>query len=71
MVGMSIHSSVLRIRAYRQSAKLSRRGLATAAGLGVNTLRDIDSPDWSPVLRTIEQIEAIIPEDFQIARVAV
>ena len=31
---------------------LSRSGLARAAGLHANTLRDLDQPDWNPTAET-------------------
>ncbi len=34
---------------------LSRSGLARAAGLHANTLRDLDAPDWNPTAETLRK----------------
>ena len=37
-----------RIRAIVDDGSMSRSGLARAAGLHANSLRDLDSPGWNP-----------------------
>ena len=39
---------------------LSRSGLARAAGLHANTLRDLDQPDWNPTAETLRKLEAYL-----------
>ncbi len=39
---------------------MSRSGLARAAGLHANTLRDLESPDWNPTADTLRKLESFI-----------
>jgi 3,4-dihydroxy 2-butanone 4-phosphate synthase/GTP cyclohydrolase II len=39
---------------------LSRSGLARAAGLHANTLRDLDRADWNPTAETLRKLEAYL-----------
>jgi 3,4-dihydroxy 2-butanone 4-phosphate synthase/GTP cyclohydrolase II len=39
---------------------LSRSGLARAAGLHANTLRDLDQPDWNPTAETLRKLESYL-----------
>ena len=39
---------------------LSRSGLARAAGLHANTLRDLDTPDWNPTAETLRKLESYL-----------
>jgi 3,4-dihydroxy 2-butanone 4-phosphate synthase / GTP cyclohydrolase II len=39
---------------------LSRSGLARAAGLHANTLRDIETPDWNPTAETLRKLESYL-----------
>ncbi len=39
---------------------LSRSGLARAAGLHANTLRDLDQPDWNPTAETLRKLETYL-----------
>lgn len=39
---------------------LSRSGLARAAGLHANTLRDLDAPDWNPTAETLRKLESYL-----------
>ncbi len=39
---------------------LSRSGLARAAGLHANTLRDLDAPDWNPTTETLRKLESYL-----------
>ena len=39
---------------------MSRSGLARAAGLHANTLRDLESPDWNPTAETLRKLETFI-----------
>ncbi|MBW7945493.1 MAG: 3,4-dihydroxy-2-butanone-4-phosphate synthase, partial [Sphingomonadaceae bacterium] len=45
------------IRGLVGKGELSRSGLARAAGLHANTLRDIDSPEWNPTAETLRKLE--------------
>jgi 3,4-dihydroxy 2-butanone 4-phosphate synthase/GTP cyclohydrolase II len=46
-----------RIRAIVEDGSVSRSGLARAAGLHANSLRDIDSPSWNPTAETLRKLE--------------
>ena len=39
---------------------MSKSGLARAAGLHANTLRDLDMPDWNPTADTLRKLEAVL-----------
>ena len=39
---------------------LSRSGLARAAGLHANTLRDLEQPDWNPTAETLRKLESYL-----------
>ncbi|MBK8629115.1 MAG: 3,4-dihydroxy-2-butanone-4-phosphate synthase [Sphingomonadales bacterium] len=39
---------------------LSRSGLARAAGLHANTLRDLEAPDWNPTAETLRKLESYL-----------
>jgi len=39
---------------------LSRSGLARAAGLHANTLRDLETPDWNPTAETLRKLETYL-----------
>ncbi|MBL8647355.1 3,4-dihydroxy-2-butanone-4-phosphate synthase [Sphingosinicella xenopeptidilytica] len=45
------------IRGIVSKGDVSRSGLARAAGLHANTLRDIDSPEWNPTAETLRKLE--------------
>ena len=49
-----------RIRALVVDTPVSRSGLARAAGLHANTLRDLDAPDWNPTADTLRKLEAYL-----------
>lgn len=42
---------------------LSRSGLARAAGLHANTLRDLEQPDWNPTAETLRKLETYLFEN--------
>src|SRR3546814_1260931 len=46
-----------RIRAIVEGGSMSRSGLARAAGLHANSLRDLDSPGWNPTTETLRKLE--------------
>jgi 3,4-dihydroxy 2-butanone 4-phosphate synthase/GTP cyclohydrolase II len=46
-----------RIRAIVEEGSVSRSGLARAAGLHANSLRDLDSPSWNPTAETLRKLE--------------
>jgi len=46
-----------RIRAIVDDGAMSRSGLARAAGLHANSLRDLDSPGWNPTAETLRKLE--------------
>lgn len=46
-----------RIRSIVDDGAMSRSGLARAAGLHANSLRDLDSPGWNPTAETLRKLE--------------
>jgi 3,4-dihydroxy 2-butanone 4-phosphate synthase / GTP cyclohydrolase II len=49
-----------RLRGLVTDGGLSRSGLARAAGLHANTLRDLDQPDWNPTADTLRKLETYL-----------
>jgi 3,4-dihydroxy 2-butanone 4-phosphate synthase/GTP cyclohydrolase II len=49
-----------RLRSLVTEGGLSRSGLARAAGLHANTLRDLDQPGWNPTADTLRKLEAYL-----------
>ena len=50
-------SLIEKLRAHVAEGNVSRSGLARAAGLHANTLRDLDAPDWNPTAETLRKLE--------------
>lgn len=51
-----------RIRKLVNEGGMSRSGLARAAGLHANTLRDVTSPNWNPTADTLAKLERMLSE---------
>ncbi len=51
---------IAKLRALVNDGGMSRSGLARAAGLHANTLRDLDAPDWNPTADTLRKLETFI-----------
>jgi 3,4-dihydroxy 2-butanone 4-phosphate synthase/GTP cyclohydrolase II len=51
-----------RIRRLVVEGGMSRSGLARAAGLHANTLRDLTSPAWNPTADTLAKLERVLSE---------
>jgi 3,4-dihydroxy 2-butanone 4-phosphate synthase/GTP cyclohydrolase II len=49
-----------RVRDHLVETGLSRSGLAKAAGLHANTLRDLDAADWNPTADTLRKLESYL-----------
>jgi 3,4-dihydroxy 2-butanone 4-phosphate synthase / GTP cyclohydrolase II len=49
-----------KLRALVTDGGLSRSGLARAAGLHANTLRDLDQADWNPTAETLRKLESYL-----------
>jgi 3,4-dihydroxy 2-butanone 4-phosphate synthase / GTP cyclohydrolase II len=49
-----------KLRALVTDGGLSRSGLARAAGLHANTLRDLEQPDWNPTTDTLRKLESYL-----------
>jgi 3,4-dihydroxy 2-butanone 4-phosphate synthase / GTP cyclohydrolase II len=49
-----------KLRSLVADGGLSRSGLARAAGLHANTLRDLDRPDWNPTADTLRKLETYL-----------
>ncbi len=60
---MTVQTSIEQVRQFALKNGLTRWKLAKAAGLGVMTLRDMNDPDWSPSVRTLRKLEALLPEE--------
>jgi hypothetical protein len=50
-----------RLRSHLASPGVSKSGLAKAAGLHPNSLRDADREDWNPTLATLRALELHLP----------
>jgi len=50
-------SIIERVRARISEGAISKSGLARAAGLHANTLRDLDAADWNPTAETLRKLE--------------
>ena len=55
-------SSILidKVRRLVTDGGMSRSGLARAAGLHANTLRDLETPDWNPTADTLRKLEMFL-----------
>jgi 3,4-dihydroxy 2-butanone 4-phosphate synthase/GTP cyclohydrolase II len=53
-------SLIDRVRNLVTQGGMSRSGLARAAGLHANTLRDIESPEWNPTADTLRKLESYL-----------
>ena len=51
---------ITKLRSLVNDGGLSRSGLARAAGLHANTLRDLDQPDWNPTADTLRKLESYL-----------
>lgn len=51
-----LEPSRARIAAVLRQPKITKALLAEYAGVHVNSLRDIESPDWNPLVKTLEAI---------------
>lgn len=61
----NLDRTILRIRAFAGRRGLSKSRYALKAGLTVNALRGMDSPDWNPTAETLRKLEEIIPGEFE------
>ena len=53
-----IDDTVSKIRAFQAKRGLRNATLAKNAGLSVNALRDLDSPEWAPRYDTLKKLIA-------------
>ena len=58
-------SIITRVRDIVDSGKMTRAGLARAAGLHANTLRDAAEPDWNPTAETLQKLEMFLDSNDQ------
>ena len=49
-----------KLRTHVAEGGISRSGLARAAGLHANTLRDLDAPEWNPTAETLRKLETYL-----------
>ncbi len=59
-----------RIRTVVDQGTVSRSGLAKAAGLHANSLRDLESPDWNPTAETLRKLEHWLTFDSDVSPMA-
>ena len=64
---ISTELAIKRIRRFAEVKGWGKTRFATEAGLSDTVLRDFDKDDWNPTLATLQKLEAIIPEDFDVA----
>jgi 3,4-dihydroxy 2-butanone 4-phosphate synthase / GTP cyclohydrolase II len=50
-------SIIDRVRVLVEEGSVTKSGLARAAGLHANTLRDLDAADWNPTTETLRKLE--------------
>jgi len=53
-------SIITRVRELVDTGTMTKAGLARAAGLHANTLRDATEPDWNPTAETLAKLEAFL-----------
>ena len=53
-------SIITRVRDIVTSGEFTKAGLARAAGLHANTLRDATEPDWNPTAETLAKLESFL-----------
>jgi len=58
---MNVDKNIAAIRCFALRKGWRKAELALKAGLHQNTLRDFDNPEWSPNVRTLRALEAIMP----------
>ena len=58
-------SIITRVRDLVDSGKMTRAGLARAAGLHANTLRDAAEDDWNPTADTLQKLEMFLDSNDQ------
>ncbi|MEP3051317.1 MAG: 3,4-dihydroxy-2-butanone-4-phosphate synthase [Erythrobacter sp.] len=56
-------SIITRVRDLIASGKITKAGLARAAGLHANTLRDASEPDWNPTADTLSKLENFLAQN--------
>ena len=56
-------STIERVRTLVAGGRMSRAGLARAAGLHANTLRDCTDPGWNPTAETLAKIDRFLEEN--------
>jgi len=54
------NSTITRVREIVAEGRMSRAGLARAAGLHANTLRDCTEPGWNPTTDTLNKLERFL-----------
>ena len=57
---MNINLAIEKIREAARAEGSPVSTLGVKAGLGVNTLRDMYKPDWSPDISTLLKLEALL-----------
>jgi ribosome-binding protein aMBF1 (putative translation factor) len=55
-----------RIREFRRMHNIAKSRLADMAGVSEGILRGMDEDDWNPTSQTLEKLEVVIPEAFEV-----
>jgi len=66
----TVEAVVTRIRAFVSETGIAPATLAKRSGLSPNALAGMKDDNWSPTVRTLQAIEAQIPDDFSAERAA-
>jgi lambda repressor-like predicted transcriptional regulator len=65
-----VNDAIERVRAHLKRDGVTKTGLALAAGLSPNALRDVDHPDWNPSAKTLMALEPHVsgqPDEMRLA----
>ncbi|MEZ5696622.1 MAG: 3,4-dihydroxy-2-butanone-4-phosphate synthase [Sphingomonadaceae bacterium] len=56
-------STITRVRDLIAAGEFTKAGLARAAGLHANTLRDASEPDWNPTAETLSKLQTFLDDN--------
>ena len=60
----TIDHTIQRIRAFRLEQGLTINALANLAGVGTNSIRNLDEPTFNPTARTLRRLEALLAPEI-------
>ena len=61
----NLSAVLFRVRQYALDRAVPMGQLAEEAGLGLNTLRKMHTPEWNPTARTLSRLERLVELDRQ------